>query len=332
MEQNGKRLFYIQLMENFFESEDMQLIADFALEKEMDPSTFQFIYLKLILKSLKNDGIIKSDYSIISPQIIKAKIGFRTNRGYNEDIKTIDECIKSLKDAGLVLVSDKALFICKALELTMNKQEDSQKRFIERRKNKVLEQELKLQSMNALDPVAKEELLLDSKISDEWIPGLLYCGYATRENQSDFVVTFNDLYDSSLTIDEISQAVKIFVKRSLDTDYTKIVDKKNYLYKTIRNIIIDEVRACSDIYDPLFKILQHRNVINGISDLKAINSVLLRFERLGFSKLDIRSASLNVFSNNLPPQDINSFESELHKVLNEVPKKEVITSQPDMTN
>lgn len=297
-EQKEKKLFYIQLMENFFESDELIMIEESALDKGEDPSSFQMIYLKLILKSLCNDGLIKTD-TILTPQIIKAKIRFKTNRKRDDDLKTIDEAVKTFEELGLVIVSKQALFIKKALELTMNKQEESQKRFLERRRNKIMIDELQLQSMENLSPEEKQKILLEKKINDEWLPGLLYCGYLTRENEKDFKSVFENLVDSTLSLDEIDQAIKIFTKRSLEIDFNKIFDKKNYLYKTLYNITINEVRSCCSVYDFLLDLLMRKNVIKTAGDLRNVLGIFSRFETMGNSKEEIRKSALEVISTNI---------------------------------
>lgn len=297
-QQKEKKLFYIQLMENFFESDELIMIEESALDKGEDPTSFQMIYLKLILKSLCNDGLIKTD-TVLTPQMIKAKIRFKTNRKRDDDLKTIDEAIQTFEELGLVIVSKNALFIKKALELTMTKQEESQKRFLERRRNKNIIDELQLRSIENLSPEEKKKILLEKKINDEWIPGLLYCGYINRENEQDFKSVFEELVDSTLSLDEIDQALKIFLKRSIEIDFKKIMDKKNYLYKTLYNITINEVRSCCSVYDVLIDLLMRKDVIKSAGDLRNVLGIFSRFETIGNSKDEIRKAALQVISTNI---------------------------------
>lgn len=287
-----KKIFFIQLTESFFETEDLLMIQESAIEKELDPSAFQLIYLKLILKSLSNDGLIKSD-SVLTPRVLKARIGFKTEKGSEQDRKTLEEAIQTFAELGLIIQSDNAIFVKKALELTMNKQEESQQRFLERRRNKVLIEELRLKSI-AVSEEEKEELLLDKKINDEFIPGLLYCGYCTRENQTDFIPVLYEVYDSAITLDELNQAVKVFIRREID--FSKITDRKNYLYKTLYNIAIDEVRACPNIYDPIIDLMKRKEIISKIDDLKYVLGLFGRYEKSGYSKAEIREAALFVLA------------------------------------
>lgn len=317
MAEQKSKIFFIQMTENFFESEDLLTIKDIALDKNLDPIAFQMIYLKMILASLSNDGLIKTD-GILTPQILKAKLRFSTNQDRKKDLETIDEAVKTFSALGLIVQCDNAIYVKKALELTMNKQEASQKRFLERRKNKNLIQELQLKQMNALSEAEKEELLFENKITDEWIPGLLYCGYCNKENQTEFISAFNELYESAVGIDEISQAMKIFVRRSIDLDFSKITDKKNYLYKTLYNITIDEVRSCSSVYDIIIDLLNRQKIIKGVGDLKNILGIFQRLERSGYGKNEIREASLSIISTNpsvLSDESFNLFAKELQEKL-----------------
>lgn len=297
-QEKEKKLFYIQLMENFFESDELIMIEDSALDKGEDPTCFQMIYLKLILKSLANDGLIKSD-TVLTPQLIKTKIRFKTNRKREADLKTIDEAIKTFEELGLIIISNQALFVKKALELTMTKQEESQKRFLERRRNKVLIDELQLKLIDNLSPEEKEKIIFDKKVDEEWLPGLQYCRYITSGQEQEFKYVFEELIDSALSFDEIDSAMKIFIKRSLEVDYNKVVDKHNYLYKTLYNIAINEVRSCDSVYDLIIDVLIRKNVINGAGDLKNVLGIFSRFEISGFSKEEIRKAALQAISDNI---------------------------------
>lgn len=297
-QQKEKKLFYIQLMENFFESDELIMIEDSALDKGEDPTAFQLIYLKLILKSLCNDGLIKTD-TVLTPQLIKTKIRFKTNRKREADLKTIDEAIKTFEELGLIIISNQALFVKKALELTMTKQEESQKRFLERRRNKVLIDELQLKLIDNLSPEEKEKIIFDKKVDEEWLPGLQYCRYITSGQEQEFKYVFEELIDSALSFDEIDSAMKIFIKRSLEVDYNKVVDKHNYLYKTLYNIAINEVRSCDSVYDFIIDLLIKKDVIKTAGDLKNVLGIFSRFEVIGNSKEEIRKAALEVISANI---------------------------------
>jgi len=292
-EQKEKKLFYIQLMENFFESDELIMIEEIALDKGQDPSAFQLIYLKLILKSLANDGLIKSDM-VLTPQLIKTRIKFKTNRKREEDLKTIDEAIQSFEELGLVILNEKALFVKKALELTMSKQEESQKRFIERRRNKVLIDEMKLKSLNDLTDEEKERVLFEKRFNDEWLPGLLYCGYLTRENEKEFNEyknVFDELTQCNLDLNDISEALVIFIKRSSIVDYNRVLDKKKYLFRTVSNIAFHEIKDVHNIHhDQAIDKLMEVGVITNSQDYQAVVGIMSRFESEGNTKEELKNA------------------------------------------
>lgn len=328
-QQKEKKLFYIQLMENFFESDELIMIEDSALDKGEDPSSFQMIYLKLILKSLCNDGLIKTD-TVLTPQLIKTKIRFKTNRKREDDLKTIDEAIKSFEELGLVILSEQVLFVKKALELTMSKEEESQKRFLERRKNKVLIDELKLKTIDNLTDEQKERILFENKCDYEWIPGLEYCGYISKEEETDFKLLLEEIADQ-LKLDEISKAMFIFIKRSRSTDYKKVVDKKNYLFKTLYNIAVHEIRDDHDLnYDIIIDLLLRLGVIKTNSEIRNVLSILANFEREGNTKSELRNAMLQLI-NTADEKNIlvldNYGVSNLQKELERILRKENKTNE-----
>ena len=77
VEQKEKKLFYIQLFDNFFQTEDIISIKESALDENINPNDAIIIYQKLILTSIKNNGLIQC--SMVAPQIIKNKIGYESN-------------------------------------------------------------------------------------------------------------------------------------------------------------------------------------------------------------------------------------------------------------
>ena len=59
VEQKEKKLFYIQLFDNFFQTEDIISIKESALDENINPNDAIIIYQKLILTSIKNNGLIQ---------------------------------------------------------------------------------------------------------------------------------------------------------------------------------------------------------------------------------------------------------------------------------
>ena len=60
VEQKEKKLFYIQLFDNFFQTEDIISIKESALDENINPNDAIIIYQKLILTSIKNNGLIQT--------------------------------------------------------------------------------------------------------------------------------------------------------------------------------------------------------------------------------------------------------------------------------
>lgn len=114
VEQKEKKLFYIQLFDNFFQTEDIISIKESVLDENINPNDAIIIYQKLILTSIKNNGLIQC--SVVSPQIIKNKIGYESNLSRNEDIKTIEQVILILEKLSLIVIADNAVYLTKAIQ------------------------------------------------------------------------------------------------------------------------------------------------------------------------------------------------------------------------
>lgn len=327
-----KKLFYIQLTNNFFKSENMLLIIDEAKARNLDVAHIELIYIKLILASLANDGLIRSQNGELTPQKVKALIEYSTGN-YRNDLETINKSIELFEDLDLIIFDRKmnALFVKDSKLLTMSKTEDAQKKFIERRKNNELVN--LIQSQNLTED-QKEDFLLHQKIKDEFIPGILYCSYiSSADDPEEYKKVFVDLNEDNFTINEITTALRIFIKRSLDVDYRHVQDKKNYLKVTLLNIIMNEVRILPDIYSPIIKEMIERSLIEE-EDGFNIMSIMKKYENKNYSKAEVYEASkialakASIESKKTKSQYINVFDRLLDDTLKsrDVSKKVIAIS------
>lgn len=324
---NEKRLFYIQLTENFFESEDMLEIAEAAEFEGINVNDLQLLYLKLIIKSLRFDGIIKSE-KVLTPRSLKSKIGFKTGKGLIEDNNIVDAGIQILEDLGLISIEDNLLFVKKALLYTMNKLEDSERRLQDRREIELAKNRLLLKESKDLSDEEKEELNYSNFLKEKWLPGLIFKKYISSEESNDYLYVFDDLFEHAVSVNEINQAFDRFINRNVNIQ--KINDRKKYLLETLWHIVWDEVRTDGE-YDFFANFLQKSGIVEKYSDIREFIACCKKYEMVGFERHRIATVATHVI-NNLQINETNGnivikslisvFDSELNKKL-----KELKTSQ-----
>lgn len=314
--QFDKRIFFIQLTETFFESEDLIVIEEVALQENLNCNDLIIFYLKLILKSLKNDGLIDFEKTM-TPQMLKAKLRFRSSLNRLEDLKFVDKALILLEEIGLVKFDKNKLFVVKALDYAMNKLESSEKRLQKRRNNKKKIAQL-LNPNSSVDPDEEYEEIFKTKL----MPGLLYSKYCSSiEEAKSFKEIFDDLYDYGATSDELIKALDFFIKRfKYDIDYHKIKDKKNYLLKTLWNNLRIDVRGNSEEYDSVMERLWDTGLAQNFSDLQEYTSMFKKFEELGYPKDKIAKAGRLTITNLIGQtfKDFHTIISTFYSKMNEL--------------
>lgn len=233
-----RRLFFIQMMEDFFDDEDIEGIRELA-GPELQYEYF-YIYLQLILKSLSTDGYLRKDnLHPYTPQLLRRKINFSFGHGIEEDIRILDEAIQDLQSLDLLYVqSDGTIFMRKVPELVMSKNESSQRVQEWRRKSELYKQEM---LQEKIDP----ELELESYY-DELFSGLIFINYARRDeaNQYRSILT-NLLEEYENDKGKLAFAVQQFVDKRKKFPFGKIVNRKNYFFTTISSMK-DEIEIDPD--------------------------------------------------------------------------------------
>lgn len=285
-----RQLFYIQLEKNFFRSGDSSVLREYAEERGIDTAHLLFLYLCLILEAIESDGIIQFSGEM-TPLALKGRIGFRSDNGLKADLEFIDEAVQLLEELQLVEVGDRAIRVVKALNYTMNFEEQQEKIRQSKRKTMLLKKEFDIKKTNTLSSEEKEERLLKNRIENEWIPGLIYSGFCTSEESGKYQEVFDRLFDSACSMDEISGAMKRFIQKKIDL--TRIIDKVNYLEKTLFNIV-EENRFCPDEYNRVIELMQYKGFIGNISEIKDYVGIFLRLEKDGYSKSTIAKTAINV--------------------------------------
>jgi len=311
-EQKEKKLFYIQIFDNFFNTEDMFSLKDMCLDEDLDPNNAFIIYLKLMLLSLANNGLISC--TVVSPQIIKNKICYESNLSRKEDVETIEKVILILEKLGLLVITDNAIYMTKAIQYTLTKQEDSERRRLERFRNASKIEKCQLKAMNALSSEELERLEFEKTI-DQVIYDLVYCGFISFEEKSKYISVLYDL--DNFTNTELINASRIFARRSLETDYSKIEHKEQYLVKTLTNIIENEIRTDLEEFDSTFNLLLSKGLISKFSETRQIKAIIPYFVNKGFSNKEINEALISIINKITPTKNDNiiSLASYLEKEL-----------------
>ncbi len=220
-----RRLFFIQLMEDFFDNEDIEGIREVARERQFE---YIYIYLQLILKSLATDGYLRKDnIHPYTPQLLRRKINFASGREIEEDIKLIDKVILDLQQLELLYVqNDGTIFMRKVPELVMSKNESSQRVQEWRRKSELYRAEM----MNE----RKDPQLELETYYDELFSGLVFINYARRDEANQYRSIISDLlnaYESDKG--KLAFAVQQFVEKRKKFPFGKLIDRKNYFFITI---------------------------------------------------------------------------------------------------
>ncbi len=130
-----KKLFFIQVPENYYTDPDQSLIEQLSIEKQLEPCFVLTLYQKLILVSLRNDGFIYSYNGVITPLQLIGLTRFKTLNGLKKDMEFVDKAIQLLEELNLVTVQPDKIYMEKAVTLAMSKQEDSQRRLDAKKKN-----------------------------------------------------------------------------------------------------------------------------------------------------------------------------------------------------
>lgn len=229
-----RRLFFIQLMEEFFDSEDIEGIREVARERQFE---YIYIYLQLILKSLATDGYLRKDnLHPYTPQLLRRKINFSTFSGLDEDIKLLDQAIQDLQQLELLYVqNDGTIFMRKVPELVMSKNESSQRVQEWRRKSELYRAEM-------LNEKKDPQLELDT-FYDELFSGLIFINYARRDESIQYrsiIAELLNVYENDRG--KLAFAVQQFVDRRKKFPFGKIVDRKNYFFRTI-SAMKDEIET-----------------------------------------------------------------------------------------
>lgn len=112
----AKRYYWLKLMEDFFDDKYIK-----ALRKLPDGDALVIVYLKMQLKSLKTEGIIKYDKILPSAEEELALI-------LDEDVNIVRLTISALSNMGLIEIWDDDSFYMAAMQNLIGSESDSAQR------------------------------------------------------------------------------------------------------------------------------------------------------------------------------------------------------------
>lgn len=271
----SKQFYFIQIDSEFFQSESMEILKEEAILNHDSISDYFVIYLKLILASLKTDGVIFDNDNTLSPSIIKRKIRFNLYDDYSKNLEIIDRCILSLAKENIITLTDKAIVINDLSSFVGSKKSKNQERILERNKSQEIisstleenKSNLKLQALNNLTSINNIDYILD---------GLTYFKFITNDEKKSFSKVVNETLEEN-NPDEFYKASSIFIKRLKMTDISKIENKEDYFKKSIENIIFKELRNETYHLDEILDELVGMHIITNANKLREYKTSLVDF-------------------------------------------------------
>lgn len=222
---SDKRYFFIQMRENFFESEDILEIEDIAPEQYKE--IYVLLYIKLILKSLATDGILRKHTGPYTAKSLRILLQFKKN-GVEEDIKFIEKFIMDLSEIDLIrILKNQSLFLPRVRDMVLSKTESAD-RMKEMRKKREIEEVLINSTINNEDDefsIFFEECFNNLKVKG-------YFKEAERNNALFVLKKLNEMYP----MNDITFHLNEFLKRN--KDYSTIVDRDKYLLEVLKGMIL----------------------------------------------------------------------------------------------
>ena len=121
----GRRIFYFQFKQDFFESQEIRDITGLAEEAGDNPNDYIILYLKMISMSLAKDGyLISYNGQPLSAGLLRRVLKFETSGTVKDTIELIDRAVTKFKEIELLYhLKDGSIFIPRVKYLAMNKKE-----------------------------------------------------------------------------------------------------------------------------------------------------------------------------------------------------------------
>lgn len=149
----AKRYYWLKLKEDFFDKKLIKKLRSIA-----GGDTYTIIYLKMQLKSIKNEGILKYEG-------IENSFEEELALDIDEDLENVKVTLAFLQKHNMILQSSEEDFILKETLECIGSETDSAERVRKHRENKKLAEQKMLQS-NALVTTCNTEKDIDIDIED----------------------------------------------------------------------------------------------------------------------------------------------------------------------
>lgn len=300
--------FFIKLRNDFFEMEEIAALED-LLEEENESSSFKYLiiifYQKLILKSLENKGFIIFDEKI-TPQELKKKLKYRSGNGLSYDLKVIDLSVRLLEKLKLLVIEENVLKLNKVKRFINSSKEDAQDKLSQELKNKAeIERFKDLQDNKNLSDSAKLEIAYHERLENEYLPLLAVYHYCSLKESRNYIPIFDELFDLGVSLENISKALNILVRRVSFEDFRRKVEPFDYLSKTLWKIIKNELSEQAQSYDLLLNVLSNQFLLNSHSEQVRFSSMLNDFVNPDRTSSQVASVALKIVSSGTIKRDNN---------------------------
>lgn len=300
--------FFIKMRNDFFEMEEIEAIED-ALEEMNEDLSYKYLiiifYQKLILKSLESKGYIVCEEKI-TPQILKKILKFRSGHGLQFDLKIIDLSVRIFENLKILEIEENVLHLKKTKRFIASSKENAEDKLTQKLKTKAeIEKFKQIQENKNLSDTEREELAYHERLENEYLPLLAVFHYCSLKEARDFIGVFDDLFDSGVSLDNISEALNILVRRVSFDDFRKKENKFDYLNKTLWNIIKNELSESSRNYDLLINVLNRSFMITKHSEQVRLIAMLNSFVTPERTSKEVASIALKIVSGGEIKRDNN---------------------------
>ncbi len=235
-EEKGKRLFFFQFYESFFESEEITIIRQIAEDYEFNENDCIVFWLKLMAKSLSTDGIIERASNLpITPRFLKSYLNFNfssNDKNYNTNDFIHDMIVALEEEKLLTILSSGSIYISCVEKVTLSKSEAAEKMKLWRARKEI--------QLKEIQTIKNDEVLPDDikfyNFVKKSLAGLSYKGFCKPSEEKVFTEILKGLW--VLDKELIEYAIDDFITNKLQAiDYKKIVDRPNYFKITIENLL-----------------------------------------------------------------------------------------------
>ena len=238
---SGVKYYYIKLKENHFDSDEIKV-----LESMKDGKLYSLIYIKLMLRSLKNEGCLMfNNYIPYSPEMLSSIL--------NEPVGVIKEAIDKFLKIGLITIKDNG-------EMWLDNIQDSIGRSSnEGERKKIYRQRIK--NENLLIEEKKEEVeIVEEKIVDKKL----------QKEKEDLLDIINKILNDK-NVNVFSENEKLSIKDWID------FRTKEYKTKKTEQAVKVQINNFIEIKDRLDQSVEISEVINYVKENKTWQNITVDY-------------------------------------------------------